>query len=95
MTVRVYSPAAGIPVRLKVEVASDSDVSVETEATTTIANAWETLTFDFTNQSMGTPAFDPAATYDLVVIFFNFGTAGATAGSQTFYFDDIEVVGGA
>jgi hypothetical protein len=94
MTARVYSPAAGMPVRLKVEDASDPNISVETEATTTVANAWETLTFDFTNHAMGTRAFDPAATYEIVVIFFNFGTAGATAGAQTFYFDDIDVIRG-
>ena len=29
------------------------------------------------------------------MIFFNFGSDGATAGAQTFYFDDIAVVGGA
>ena len=39
----------------------------------------------------GSPAFDPAATYDRVVVFYNFGTDGATAGAQTFYFDDIAV----
>ena len=91
MTVRVYSPAAGIPVRLKIENSNDPAVSVETEATTTAANTWEELTFDFANQASGTAAFDPAATYDKVVIFFNFGTDGATAGAQTFFFDDIDV----
>ena len=91
MNVRVYSPAAGIPVRLKIENASDPAVSVETEATTTAANAWETLTFDFANEVSGTAAFDPAATYNKVVIFFNFGTDGATAGAQTYFFDDIDV----
>ncbi|MEO0579584.1 MAG: hypothetical protein AAFZ58_12925, partial [Pseudomonadota bacterium] len=94
MTVRVYSPAAGIPVRLKIENSADGAISVETEATTTVANAFETLTFDFSSQAMGTAAFDPAATYDKVVIFFNFGTDGATAGAQTYYFDDIAVAAG-
>ena len=89
MTVRVNAPAAGIPVRLKVEDASDPRVSVETEALTTTSNAWETLTFDFANQAAGTSAFDPAAEYSKVAIFFNFGTDGATAGAQTYLFDDI------
>ncbi len=53
MTVRVYSPKAGIPVRLKVEDAADPTRSVETEALTTVANAWETLTFDFSKQAAG------------------------------------------
>jgi len=29
-----------------------------------------------------------------VAIFFNFGVTGATAGAQTFYFDDIAFIGG-
>ena len=94
MTARVWSPAAGIPVRLKIENASDSTISVETEAITTVGNAWETLTFDLTTQAMGTAAFDPAATYNKIIIFFNFGTDGATAGAQTYYFDDIDVAAG-
>ena len=91
MSVRVYSPDAGIPVRLKIEDASDPAVSVETEASTTVANDWETLVFDFANQVGGTAAFDPAATYNKISIFFNFGTDGATAGEKTYYFDDIDV----
>jgi len=39
MTLRVYSPFAGIPVRLKVEDRTDNTISVETEATTTAAGA--------------------------------------------------------
>ena len=60
MTVRVYSPNAGIPVRLKVEDSTSSATAVETEAVTTQANAWETLTLDFANQAPGTPAINPA-----------------------------------
>ena len=89
MTVRVYSPDAGIQVRLKVEDAADPTKSVETEATTTVANAWETLTFDFANQAPGTAALNLAYTYDKASIFFNFGVTGATAGAKTYYFDDV------
>ncbi len=91
MTVRVYSPDAGIPVRLKIEDASDPGISVETEATTTAVNTWETLTFDFSNQAAGTAAFNEANTYNKISIFFNFGTTGAAAGARTYYADDIEV----
>jgi hypothetical protein len=66
---------------------------VETEDTTTMANAWETLTFDFTQHMPGTPPIDYANTYDLVSIFFNFGTDGATAGAQTYYADDVVFTG--
>ena len=87
MTVRVWSPDAGIQVRLKVEDAADPTQSVETEATTTTANAWETLTFDFANQAAGTAALNLAYTYNKASIFFNFGTGGKRA--QTYYLDDL------
>ncbi|MEM9489752.1 MAG: hypothetical protein AAGC55_11440, partial [Myxococcota bacterium] len=58
MTVRVRSPAAGIQVRLKVEDSTDPTITVETETTTTVADAFETLTFDFANQVPGTAAID-------------------------------------
>jgi hypothetical protein len=89
MTVRVYSPDAGIPVRLKVEDAADDTISVETEALTTVANQWETLTFDFSVQAAGTAALDIANTYDKASIFFNFGTDGDTAGDKTYLWDDL------
>jgi hypothetical protein len=89
MNVRVYSPDANIPVRLKVEVHGQPTKSVETEALTTVANTWETLTFNFNNQAAGTALFDPSFAYDMASIFFNFGTDGATAGSKTYYFDDV------
>ncbi len=95
MTVRVYSPKAGIPVRLKVEDAADPTHTVETEALTTKVNAWETLTFDFANPVSGTAALNLAYTYNKVTIFFNFGATGAAGGAGTYYFDDIKfVVGG-
>jgi len=89
MTVRVWSPSAGIPVRLKVEDAADPTRSVETEATTTVANGWQTLTFDFASQAAGTAALNLAYTYNKVSIFYNFGTAGVDGGGGTFYFDDV------
>ena len=92
MTLRVYAPAAGIPVRLKVEDASDPTKSVETEATTTAANAWQTLTFNFANQASGTAAFNLAYTYNKASVFFNFGTSGASGGGGTYYFDDLTFV---
>ena len=95
MTVRVWSPDAGIQVRLKIEDAADGTKSVETEATTTAANAWETLTFDFANQVAGTPPLNLAYTYNRISIFFNFGVPGATAGAKTYYFDDVTFSGDA
>lgn len=90
MTMRVWSPDAGTDFLLKVEDKNDATISAETIATTTMAGAWETLTFDLSNTPMGTPAFDPAATYDVVVVFPNFGTPGIAVGAKTYYIDDIE-----
>jgi hypothetical protein len=77
---------------MKVENASDPTKSVETEATTTLANGWETLTFDFATQAAGTAALNLAYTYNKISIFFNFGVDGATAGAKTYYFDDVAFV---
>ena len=93
MTMRVFSPDAGIPVRMKVEDPLDPTKSVETEKLTTVANAWETLEFDFSNQATGTAAINFSYTYKKLSVFFNFGTTGATAGNKTYYWDDIHFVG--
>ena len=92
MTLRVYAAAAGKPVRLKVENAADPTVSVETEATTTVAGAWQTLTFNFANQAAGTAALNLASTYNKASVFPNFGTTGAAGGGGTWYFDDLNFV---
>ncbi|MEO0469319.1 MAG: T9SS type A sorting domain-containing protein, partial [Bacteroidota bacterium] len=91
VNVRVYAPAAGIPVRLKVEDATNGNISVETEDTTTVANAWEVLEFDFNNEVAGTASLDLANTYDKASIFFHFGTSGMNAGADTtYYWDDVQ-----
>ena len=87
MTARVWSAAAGTPILMKVENVTTGSISVETIATTTLAGAWETLTFDFSNNASGTPAIDYNQTYGKVIIFGDFGNA---ASGKTFYFDDIE-----
>ncbi|MBC9868535.1 MAG: hypothetical protein F7O42_11775, partial [Opitutae bacterium] len=93
LSMRVYSPASGIPIRMKVEDKANPAISVETEATTTMANAWETLVFDFGEPAAGTATLSLDNTYDKLSVFFNFGTTGAVAGEQTFYYDDIEFTG--
>jgi uncharacterized protein YkuJ len=90
VTVRVWSPDAGIPVRLKLEDIADGAKSVETEATTT-AVGWQTLTFDFGNAVSGTPVLNLTTTYNKASIFFNFGVVGT---GKTYYFDDITFVTG-
>jgi hypothetical protein len=89
MSVRVWSPTAGTRIRLKVEDANDPTISVETEANTTVANSWETLVFNFSNQALGTAVINFAYSYNKASIFFNFGTTGAQAGEHTYYWDDM------
>jgi hypothetical protein len=95
MSVRVWSPDAGIPVRLKVEDSADPNKSVETEATVTTAAGWQTLTFNFSNNVAGTPALNLGNNYNKATIFFDFGRAKAAAVQKTYYFDDITFVPGA
>jgi hypothetical protein len=91
MTLRVWTPAAGIPVRLKVEDAADTTRSVETEATTTVAGGWETLSFNFASPASGTAALNLAYTYNKASVFFNFGKTGAAGGAGTYYFDTLSM----
>ena len=87
MSVRVYSPAAGIHVRLKVEDHTDNTKSVETEAVTSVANTWETLIFDFKYQATGTAAFNSGYKYDKATIFFDFNNPGD---GRVYYWDDVK-----
>ena len=86
MSVRVYSPAAGIRIRLKAEDRTNNTKSVETEAMTQAANTWETLVFDFANQSAGTAGLNLSYNYDMASLFFDFGNAG---NGKIFYWDDV------
>ncbi len=86
MSIRVYSPAAGLRVRLKVEDRTNNARSVETEAMTQAANTWETLVFDFATPSIGTASMNLAYTYDMASVFFDFGNNGT---GSVFYWDDV------
>ena len=90
ISVRVWSPDAGIPVRLKTEDHTNPTISVETEMLTTTSGEWETMIFDFNNEVMGTAAINLSNNYDMLSIFFNFGTDGATAGQKIYYYDDVQ-----
>ena len=80
LTMKVWSPAAGIPVTLKFEDPSNSDINVEAASVTTVANQWETLTFNFAGATAG-------SNYSRMIVFFNLGTDGQ---GNIYYFDDIE-----
>jgi hypothetical protein len=89
ISVRVYSPAAGVNIRLKVENHSDATLTAETETLTTRANAWETLTFDLSKVAQGTNPWKPATKFDKMSVFFDFGKTGTGA---IYYFDDVVLV---
>ena len=82
ISIKTWSPKADIPVRLKLE-AADPAVFVELDVNTTVANQWETLTWDFTGQTAGIDFVN-------VVVFFEF-VVDLPGDGSTYYYDDIEV----
>ena len=92
MTVRIYAPAAGLNVKLKLEDANDNTHTVETDVTTTAAG-WQTLTFDFANQAPGTAALNTAFTFNKLTIFPNFSCGSGAPADADFYVGPITFVG--
>ena len=86
LSIRIYSPTAGTPVRVKLEESTNENHSVETETLTTVANEWEVLIFDFSNHVPGTPALNTSYIYDTLSVFFDFGSSG---NGQIYYWDDV------
>ncbi len=80
-SMKVFSPRAGLPVLLKLE---GSDAPSEILATTTLANAWETLNWNFAGK--------PSNVYNKLVFMFDFGATGNGSAQSTFYFDDISQI---
>jgi hypothetical protein len=77
-SMKVYSPRVGLPVLLKLE----GDVGPsEISTTTTMANTWETLNWNFVGK--------PSNVYNKLVLMFDFGSVGNGSANSTFYFDDI------
>ena len=81
---KVYSPRVGAKVLLKVEHLTNGAINFEKEVTTTVANAWEELTFDYS-------AINTANAYQKVVLIFDNGTAGDGSANFTFLLDDIRL----
>ncbi len=91
--VKVWSPRTGTPILFKLEDSNspkdgngNPTTFVEVTATSTVANAWQELSFDLT--SFG--AFSTANSYDRVILFPDFGNCG---NGEMFYFDDISLSG--
>lgn len=80
---KVWSPRLGADVLLKVENSANPNQNFEVRKTTTVANAWQELTFDYTAI--------PPGNYDRIVVIFDLGTTGDGSSNFTFYFDDLRV----
>ncbi len=92
---KFWSPRADVPVLLKIEDTTsppdangNPSVIAEVIVNTTVANAWELLTFDMSTFG----AFDASIPYNQVIVFGDFNNAGV-AGGETFYVDNIGVLG--
>jgi hypothetical protein len=66
---------------LKLENAANNQQSIEKQVNTTVANAWETLTFDFTG-------FNSSTLYNKVNVFPNFGNTETA--DKNYYFDELK-----
>ncbi|MFM9826538.1 hypothetical protein [Flavobacterium sp.] len=90
VSINVWSPKVGANILFKMEDSKspkdgngNPSVVVEVVAVTTVANAWQVLTFDLTSF----PAFSSANSYDRIIIFPDFGVNGT---GTNYYFDDIK-----
>jgi hypothetical protein len=79
INVKTWSPKSGIVVKVKLENA-DARITHEVDVTNTVANGWETLTYDFSKA--------PVANYVRIVIFFDFGKPGD---GSVYYYDEIQL----
>ena len=82
---KVYSPRVGAKVLLKVENQTNAAVSFEREVLTTVANAWEELTIDYT-------AISTTNQYQKLVFIFDNGIMGDGTANFTFLFDELRLI---
>jgi hypothetical protein len=85
LSARVYSPTAGIPIKIKLEAGTSNTGDVA--ANEAVVVGWQTLTWTFSTA-------DPTKTYNVLVLLPNIGTVDAAPG-KTYYFDDIILLGAA
>jgi len=84
VTVQVYSPAANIPILLRLQNERVNYTKfVQAKAVTTKTNQWETLTFDFSNLAPGSQTFDAQTNYTTLALVVN---AGFSSTGQKYYF---------
>ncbi len=80
-SMKVYSTRAGVPVLFKLE--GDGGAATELSVKTTVANEWETMTWNFTGQ--------PSNKFNTLVFMFDFGAVGNGSANSTFLFDDVKM----
>lgn len=80
--VKVYSPTVGAIVKLKLEEIGNPGNNKEIDVTTTVANAWQELTYTF--------AAADANKWNRFVLFFDFKVDVKTT-ATTFLFDDVKL----
>jgi hypothetical protein len=79
---KVWSPAVGKTVKFKFDYGLGDGSGIEVDAVTTVANAWEELTFDFTSLT-------PTNPLKVAAVFFDFNCGGGHVPGSIYYFDDI------
>ena len=85
LSARVFSPTAGIPIKLKLEVAGMQNVNTgDVAANEPVVMGWQTLTWTFTSAN-------PSNTYGVLVLLPNIGTIDQPPG-KTYFFDDIKLL---
>ena len=80
ITARVYSPKAGVPIKIKAEYASQQGTA-DASATTTVVAGWQTLTWVLSDA-------DLTKAYTSLVLLPDLGTVSPTSG-DSYFFDDI------
>ena len=83
ISMKIYTTAP-IGTRLKLELEGASGI-ITLDALTTQSGAWETITWNFHNQT---------GTFDRMAFLFDFGVVGNGTASSTFLFDDVEQLSG-
>ena len=81
---KVWSPKAGIPIRVALETAGGGN-QVFVDANVSGSNEWEEMEFDFAN------VYNPGLNYQRIIVFFEF-IPGLPGDGTTYYYDDLQIL---
>jgi hypothetical protein len=85
LRMKIRSPKSGIPIRVQLEDAGNTNAARKfVDATTTTSNEWEELEWDFSS-------VNPGSNLVRIVIFFEF-IDGRQGDGSTYYFDDLKIL---